>query len=200
MAHQWYGNLLTVAGRFADAEREFRLAQETDPLSLIASAAHGWTLYYAGRHVAAIEQVRTTLALNDRYSLAHLWGGWALEALGRNEEAVAWLRRADELAGHSDLTRLALAHGLAASPGGRDSALAILGAMESRARRGEYVPAYEIAKVHLALGDRAQALRWLERAVADRSHSRAFLRVDPQLRALTGDARFERLVSATLAR
>jgi TolB-like protein/DNA-binding SARP family transcriptional activator/Tfp pilus assembly protein PilF len=200
VAHQWYGNLLTVSGRFADAEREFRLAQETDPLSLIASAAHGWSLYYAGRYVAALEQVRTTLALNDRYSLAHLWGGWALEALGRNAEAIGWLRRADELSGGSDLTRLALAHGLASMPDGRDSALAILGAMDSRGRGGEYVPAYEIAKVHLALGDRAQALRWLERAVADRSHSRAFLRVDPQLRPLAGDARFERLVSATLAR
>lgn len=139
-----------------------------------------------------------TLALNERYALAHLWGGWALEALGRSGEAVTWLRRADEYSGGSDLTRLALAHALAASPDGRDSARAILGAMQARASRREYVPAYEIAKVHLSLGDRAQALRWLERAVEDRSHSRAFFRVDPQLAALKGDPRFERLVASTL--
>jgi tetratricopeptide (TPR) repeat protein len=200
VAHQWYGNLLTVSGRFADAEREFSLAQETDPLSLIASAARGWTLYYAGRHAAAVEQLRTTLALNERYSLAHLWGGWALEALGRHDEAVAWLRRADALADGSDITRLAIAHALAATPAGRDSARAILVAMESRARAGEYVPAYEIAKVHLALGDRAQALRWLRRAVEDRSHSRAFLRVDPQLTPFRGTPEFERLVVSILPR
>lgn len=197
-AHQWYGNLLTVSGRFADAERQFRLAQETDPLSLIASAAHGWSLYYAGRHEAALEQVRMTLALNERYGLAHLWGGWALEALGRDAEAVDWLRRADLHSGGSDLTRLALAHALAASATGSDSARAILGAMQARVDRREYVPAYEIGKVHLALGDRAQALRWLERAVADKSHSRAFLRVDPQLAPLRGDPRFQRLVESVL--
>ena len=197
-AHQWYGNLLTVSGRFADAERQFRLAQETDHLSLIASAAHGWSLYYAGRHEAALEQVRMTLALNDRYGLAHLWGGWALEELGRNEEAVDWLRRADLHSGGSDLTRLALAHALAASATGSDSARAILDAMQTRVDRREYVPAYEIGKVHLALGDRAQALRWLARAVEDKSHSRAFLRVDPQLAPLREDPRFQRLVEAAL--
>ena len=198
VAHQWYGNLLTVAGRFAHAEREFRLAQETDPLSLIASAAHGWSLYYAGRYAAAIEQVRTTLQLNERYGLAHLWGGWALEALDRDAEAVAWLRRADELSGGSDITRLALAHALASTASGKDSARTILDAMQARASRGEYVPAYEVAKVHLALGDRAQALRWLQRAVEDKSHSLAFLRVDPQLESLRGDPQFERLVASVL--
>lgn len=199
VAHQWYGNLLTAAGRFADAEREIRLAQETDPLSLIASAAHGWTLYYAGRHTAALEQLRTTLQLNEQYGLVHLWGGWALEALGRTSEALVWLRRADEISGGSDLTRLALAHALAATPEGRDSARVIVGAVQARANRGEYVPAYEVAKVHLALDDRATAMRWLRRAVEDRSHSRAFLRVDPQLAPLRGDAQFEQLVATTLA-
>ncbi|MGH7638859.1 MAG: BTAD domain-containing putative transcriptional regulator, partial [Gemmatimonadaceae bacterium] len=198
VAHQWYGNLLTVAGRFAHAEREFRLAQETDPLSLIASAAHGWSLYYAGRYAAALEQVRTTLQLNERYGLAHMWGGWALEALDRHAEAVTWLRRADELSGGSDITRLALAHALASTADGRDSARAILDAMQSRATAGGYVPAYEVAKVHLALGDRAQALRWLGRAVEGKSHSRAFLRVDPQLGPLRGEPQFERLVASTL--
>ena len=57
------------------------------------------------------------------------------------------------------------------------------------------MPAYEIAKVHLALGERESALIWLERAVEDRSHSRAFLKIDPQLAALRGNARFNALVN-----
>ena len=56
------------------------------------------------------------------------------------------------------------------------------------------MPAYEIGKVHLALGDRASALRWLEQAAEDRSHSRAFLLVDPQLASLREDPRFKALV------
>ena len=201
-AHQWYANLLTVAARFDEAEREMRLAQETDPLSLIASAALGWSFYYGGRYADAVDQCRRTLALDPDYVLAHLWGGWAHEALGRRAEARAWIGRAVQLSGGSDLTRLALAHLLAgsASSADRDTARAIVRSVESRASRGEYVPSYEVAKVHLALGDRDEALRWLERAVEERSHSRAFLRVDPQWAMLRGTARFEGLVERAVPR
>lgn len=194
-AHQWYANLLTVAGRFVEAEREMRLAQETDPLSLIASAAMGWSLFFSQQYAAALEQCRKTLALDPNYTLAHLWGGWALDALGRAPEARDWIGRAVQLSRGSDVTRLALAHAWAGSGHGRDSARTVLGELHARAARGDYVPAYEIAKVHLALGDRAQALRWIEQAVADRSHSRAYLRVDPHLATLRGDPRFEQLVA-----
>ncbi len=61
------------------------------------------------------------------------------------------------------------------------------------ALHGRYLPAYELAKVHLALGERDAALQWLERALADRSHSIAFLGVDPQLDALRSDPRFKAL-------
>ena len=193
-AHQWYANLLTVAARFDEAEREMRLAQEADPLSLIANAALGWSYYFAGRSEDALEQCRRTLALDADYQLAHLWGGWALESMGRLVEARAWIERAGTLAGGDIRTRLALARTLASlSP---DSARAILRDAERLAARGDYIPSYEVAKVHLALGNRDSALRWLERAVEERSHSVAFLRVDPQLAALRRDERFERLAAS----
>jgi len=81
----------------------------------------------------------------------------------------------------------------------RDSARTILREIESLAAGGEYVRSYEIGKVHLALGDRGKALDWLERAYEEKSHSRAFLRVDPQLATLRGDARFEKVVKRTMA-
>jgi TolB-like protein/DNA-binding SARP family transcriptional activator/Tfp pilus assembly protein PilF len=195
-AHQWYANLLTVAGRFDEAARAMRRAQEADPLSLIANAALGWTLFYAGDYSAALKQCRSTLALDPNYVLAHLWGGWALEALGQSREAREWIGRAIEIAPGNELTRLSLAHLLAGAPSDaeRDSARMILRDIEGRSLAGTYVPSYEIAKVYLALGERAEALRWLERAVDERSHSRAFLRVDPQLGAIRGDAQYERLV------
>jgi TolB-like protein/DNA-binding SARP family transcriptional activator len=199
-AHQWYANLLTVAGRFDEAEREMRLAQETDPLSLIANAALGWSFFYGERYEAALDQCRETLALNPDYELAHLWGGWALTELGRTKEAREWIGRAVSLSKGSDLTRLALALVLARSPETRDSALAIASELASRAAKGEYVPSYEVGKLYSALGDRATALRWLERAIEERSHSRAFLRVDPQLAPFRGDERFERLVARAFGR
>ncbi|HUF28471.1 MAG TPA: tetratricopeptide repeat protein [Gemmatimonadaceae bacterium] len=200
-AHQWYANLLTVAGRFDEAEREMRMAQEADPLSLIANAALGWSYYYAGRYDDALEQCQRTLALNADYQLAHLWGGWALEALGRSDEGREWLGRAVALSGASVLTRLALAHALAGSESAplRDSARAIVGEIEALRSRGDYIPAYEISKVHLALGDRSTALQWLELARVERSRSMALLRVDPQLGPLRGDPRFVRLLNRAFA-
>lgn len=199
-AHQWYANLLTVAGRFAEAERELRLAQEADPLSLIANAALGWSWFYAGRYEQALEQSRKTLSLDPGYQLAHLWGGWALDRLGRTTDARAWIGRAVEHSPRADLARLSLAYVQARTPPTRDSARIILDEFTARASRGEYVPSYEIAKVYATLGELTPAVRWLERAIAERSHSRAFLRVDPQLEPLRGDARFERLVAQLFAR
>jgi TolB-like protein/DNA-binding SARP family transcriptional activator/Tfp pilus assembly protein PilF len=201
-AHQWYANLLTVAGRFKEAEDEMRLAQETDPLSLIANAALGWSFYYAGRYADALEQCRRTLALNADYYLAYLWGAWALEASGRRSEAREWIGRAENVSPGSDLTRLTLAHLLAGSAthAERDTARAIVRDVERRSARGEYVASYEVAKVHLALGDRGAALQWLQRAIDERSHSRAFLRVDPHWASLRGDTAFERLVASVFGR
>jgi TolB-like protein/DNA-binding SARP family transcriptional activator len=196
-AHQWYANLLTVAARFDEAEREFRASQEADPLSLIAQAALGWSYYYAGNYEAALEQCRRTIAINPDFELAHLWGSWVLIELGRAGEAREWSERAVEMSKQSPLTRLALAYvrGRSGSEADKAAARAVVREMESRRSRGEYLPAYEIAKVHLALGDRAAALAWLKRTVEDGSHSRAFFRVDPQLALLRGDPRFELLVA-----
>lgn len=53
-----------------------------------------------------------------------------------------------------------------------------------------YLPSYELAKLHLALGEPDAAIDWLRRAHAERSHSVVFLHVDPQLDALRRDPRF----------
>jgi TolB-like protein/DNA-binding SARP family transcriptional activator/Tfp pilus assembly protein PilF len=192
-AHQWYANLLTATGRFQEAEREMRVAQERDPLSLIANAALGWVFYYAGDLDRAIAQCDRTLELSRDFELAHLWKGWALEASGRRTEAIASIEEAVRLSHGATLPVLSLAHALASS-GAHDSARRVLAGVEAKAA-GRYLPSYETAKVHLALGDRNAALRWLERAFEERSHSMAFLRVDPQLAPLRADPRFVRLVS-----
>ena len=63
--------------------------------------------------------------------------------------------------------------------------------------RPDYLPAYEMAKLHLALGERAEALDWLRRAYDQRSHSLVFLAVDPQLEPLRDDREFRDLLVKT---
>lgn len=190
-AHQWYGNLLTAAGRFEAAEHEMRHAQQLEPLSVIASAALGWSLYHAGRYEDALEQYRITLALDPNFELAYLWSGWALEALGRYDEALRMLEDAAKRSGGSGISLASLAR-LRALRGERTQAELILTQLKNS--KG-YVPAYEISKAWFALGASDEADRWLQRAFEQRSHSLVFLRVDPQLAKHRQEPAFVRVVA-----
>src|SRR5690606_35411257 len=136
-------------GRFDEAEREMRLAQETDPLSLIADAALGWVFYFAGDDEAASEQCRKTLELDADYAVAMLWSGWALEEHGRVDEAIDQYTLAVSSTNSSTIyvAALARAHAIA---GNRTSAEELLRGIEARDRTGGYVPSYEVAKIHEA--------------------------------------------------
>jgi TolB-like protein len=192
VAHQWYGNLLAVNGRFDEAVAAMRRAQSLDPLALIGHAAEGWVLMHARQYDRAAEHLRRVLERDSTYFLAQLWLGQALELGGRPADAVAVLRAALRTAPHSVLAQAALARALARA-GDATEAHGILAALEARSGR-EYVASYEIAVVHAALGDGAAALARLERALDDRAHAIAFLDVDPRLDPLRGDPRFQRLV------
>jgi TolB-like protein/Tfp pilus assembly protein PilF len=193
--HQWYANFLTAMGRFDEAVREMRAAQELDPLSLIANAALGWVLYYAGDYAEATDQLSRTLELNPDFQLAYLWRGLVRLEAGESAAAFADVERAVALSGGAAISKAALAYAHAVV-GEKPRALELVRELEDRAGQG-YAPSFEIAKIHEALGDRAAALRWLERAYEERAHSIAFLAVDPQLRGLRGEPAFERLLRRT---
>jgi TolB-like protein/DNA-binding SARP family transcriptional activator/Tfp pilus assembly protein PilF len=192
-AHQWYANFLTAMSRFDEAEREMRRAQELDPLSLIANAALGWVYYYAAAFDKSVEQCRQTLELDPQYAVALLWSGWALQELGRFPEAIDHHRKAVALTSGGALYVASLARAHAAA-GDRPNAMKLLRELETRSQRGQYVPAYELAKIHAALGDHDRAFDSLGRALKQRAHSMVFLEVDPQLRSLRDDPRYAGLV------
>lgn len=192
IGHQWQGNFLTAMGRFDEAVAAMRRAQEVDPLSLIARAALGWVHYYQRDFDAAVEQCRRTIELNPDFELAHLWAGWADEAAGRYASALEHLAAAVKLSsgGAVALASLGRAQALAGDPGAARGTLARL-----HQAHASYLPAYELAKLHLALGEPDAAIDWLRRAHAERSHSIVFLHVDPQLDALRRDPRFTELAA-----
>lgn len=190
-AHQWYANHLTAMGRFDEAEQAMRRAMELDPLSLIANAALGWVYYHAGDYASAIEQFDRTLELDPTFGLAYLWKGLAHEQLGRSDEAIRLLEKSLALSPGSVVVVAALAHANATA-GRRERATELLRGLLAADER--YVPAFEVAKVHLGLGETDAALDWLEKAYEQRSHSMAFLKVDPQLAPLRTHPRFRELL------
>ena len=189
VAHQWYANHLVARGRFDEAAREMTHARELNPLSLIANGALGWVYFFAHRYEDAIAQCDLALEMAPDWDLCHIWSGQAFEQLGRRDDAIASLQRAVELSGGSGISVAALARAYATF-GEPERARELLAEMLAA---GEYRPSYEIAKVYVALGEHDRAIDWLERAYEEHAHSMAFLKVDPQLEPLHGNARFERL-------
>ena len=193
-AHQWYANHLVAMGRFDEAERAMNRARETNPLSLIANGALGWVYYHAGRFEEAVRQCDLALEMDPEWDLGHLWRGLALERMGLAREAIVSLERAVELSDGSGISVAALAQARA-SAGDDAAARADLAALLSERHDGAYRPSFEIAKVHVALRDYEEAIRWLERAYDERSHSMVFLEVDPQLAGVRSERAFHDLVA-----
>src|SRR2546421_735968 len=65
-----------------------------------------------------------------------------------------------------------------------------------RLAKERYVTPYGVALVHAGRGDNDQALAWLVRALADRSHWLVWLKLDPRLDALRSDRRYTELLQA----
>jgi hypothetical protein len=65
----------------------------------------------------------------------------------------------------------------------------------TEAARTRYVQPYAFALIYLALGEKDQAVDWLERGTRDRGGTYlAFIKVDPFFDPLRGDPRFEAVV------
>ena len=193
IAHQQYGNnTLAALGRFDDAIVEGKRAVELDPLSLVINTDLGSDYYYARRYDEAIAQLRKTLEMDPGFYIAHLVLGQVLDAKGARDAAIVECQKARGLNDDpSVLGVLARAYGLS---GNKMEAEKILDQLKKLSQE-RYVSAYSFALTYLGLGDKEEALRWLEQSYQDRAGSDVgFIRVDPLLDPLRGDPRFEALV------
>src|SRR6266446_8688653 len=192
-AHHWYGESgLTPLGQFEDAIAELKRALELDPLSVIINADVGTVLTSARRYDEAIEQLRKTLEMDPSLYYAHYNLGEALEMKDLTENAIAEYQRAIGL--NNDPVPQALLGHLYAKIGKKNEARQILQQLHESSKQ-HYVSPYLFAMIHIGLGDKDQAIDFLEKTYEDRDgYSIAFVKVDPFLDPLRSDPRFEALV------
>jgi TolB-like protein/Tfp pilus assembly protein PilF len=193
-AHQWYGSSgLAALGRFDEAIVELKRAIELDPLSLVINTDLGNTYYRARRYDEAIDQMRKTLEMDPGFYYAHWNLGSALAAKGALKPAIEEYEKARTLNDDPSMLGL-LAHAYAVS-GNKTEAMKIRDQLEVISKQ-RYVSAYSFALVYLGLGDKEEALRWLEKAYEDRAgDALRFIKVEPLLDSLRGNPRFEALVA-----
>jgi serine/threonine-protein kinase len=197
--HQWFGEILEGLGRFDEAVAELRRAQELDPLSLIINSALGDTLGSAGRSKEANEQFRKTLEMDPTFYPTHFMFGQVLELNGDLEAAqIQYAKVSPVDQTPAFLSMMARIHILS---GREDEGRKILAELTDRARNG-YIPAYPLAVIHLALGEKEEALTLLENSSDERGiflGTFGSIKTDKRLDALRGEPRFQKLVEQFLA-
>ena len=77
--------------------------------------------------------------------------------------------------------------------GDKSSARAILRELKG-ASPGKYVPSFDIAATHAALGESDQMLKWLNRACNERNMKVFILNQDPRFDACRGSSEFKKVV------
>src|SRR5439155_1328529 len=134
---------------------------------------------------------RKARALDNTFYSAHRNYGLALELQGKIPEAIAQCEKAAALTDDPiPLGMLGRIYGIA---GRKDEAQKILERLRELRAQG-YTAAYSLALVALGLGDKTEALHWLEEGYRDRDgDALGVIRVDPPLVPLHGDPRFEAL-------
>jgi TolB-like protein len=196
-AYQWYGRLTLLAmGQFDRAMAEAKRAVELDPISPIGRTDVATVYMVARRYDEAIAQLRNTLETDPDFYWAHRQLGLSLELKGAHGDAIVEYQRASEL--NDDPRVLAfIAHAMARI--GRDAEARAILAQLTEASKTRYISGYSFAVIHLALGEKDQALDWLEKDAREQTGFEInFIKVDPYLDPLRGDPRFEPLVQRVI--
>jgi tetratricopeptide (TPR) repeat protein len=189
-AHQMYGRSLSFVGRYRDALRELETARELDPLSVPINAYIGQVHLHARQYDLAAEYLAKALRIDSSHVLALHNLGELFLAQGRWMEAVQALERS--VAGSADpsshyLAMLACGY---ARVNRRAEATRILEDLERRSSERR-ASAFDLASLHVALGDRERALARLERGLAERDYWMVEIESWPWLDPLRPDPRYQ---------
>ena len=157
-------------------------AVENDPLSAEAYFFLGMIFWIAARPIDSEAVLRKALELAPQRAVTRTWLAIALLDQGRAEEAQAELAHEPE-----DWGRLFATSIIHHAAGRHAESLAALN--ELAERRGSDA-AYQVADLHALRGEADSAFEWLERAYDQRDAGIGWTLVDPFLRSLHLDPRW----------
>jgi TolB-like protein/Flp pilus assembly protein TadD len=191
-AHEWYGWLLVTLGRRDEAIAETMKAVQLDPLSPETSATAAQNFYFSHRYEDAIRLLRKVLEREPDYAWGRFMLGVTLKTTGDLTGAITELQKAHKLEGSLPWGTAELAAANFAS-GNRAEGERYMRELREFSKNS-FVPEYNFGYVHLAKGDKEQALRSIEKAYEDRSVWMTFLPVDPEIDSLQSEPRVKNLI------
>ena len=109
LAYHWLSLFLSTRNRHQESIEAIQRARELDPLSLIINQNLGRAYHLAGQYDQAIEHYHRTLALEPGFFSTQAMLAESLTMLSRDDEALAVLQDAEEVAGPRSLLLMVLA-------------------------------------------------------------------------------------------
>jgi eukaryotic-like serine/threonine-protein kinase len=189
--HHGYALLLSALGRHDEAIREMKLAENADPLNVFFKYIVAFSYANAGQYDEALEQWRYLTTLNPNHLQSQIGLAESLTYKGMYQEALAETQKVLEMTKTPPESSLDLAW-VYAMAGRREEAIKILN--ESRKQPEEKLDPVGIARIYAALGDKDQAVFWLEKSIPLRKPGLRWLKVSPEFNKMRDDARFQDLL------
>ena len=191
LAHGEYAWCLVNMGRQGESIGEAKRAVELDPFSEFAILTLVG-MYYEGRQYdQALQHAQKWLEMFPNSPAAYVWLIRILEAMGMYEQEIAAWQREMMLGGEKpgDVAALRRAYNV----GG------IRGAWRWDLERLERLPPEEnaslaIARHYASLGEKDEALDWLEKGYEEHAPGMAMIKVDPSYDSLRSNPRFQDLL------
>jgi TolB-like protein/serine/threonine protein kinase/Tfp pilus assembly protein PilF/class 3 adenylate cyclase/alpha-beta hydrolase superfamily lysophospholipase len=192
IAYHWYSEYLMAMGRADESIAIVKQAQETDPISPVITSTLGFALLFARKYDRAIEQFQKALELDPNHFLSHYRLGHIYSLKGQHREALEAAQKSVALSGSSTETLAGLGQAYAAAGMSEETQKVLDELNESSKER--YVSPYYVAKIYASLGEKEQAVAWLEKGYLERNPDFIELKVEPVLDVLRTDARFRDLL------
>jgi TolB-like protein/Tfp pilus assembly protein PilF len=194
LAHQWYAGYLERTGRIDEGIAEMKVAVELDPLSASTNFELGLAYFFARDYDRAIQQFQKALELEPGFPPALQILLIAYSQKGQHDLALAKIQEVGE-----DNAYLGYAAQVYELAGRREDAKRVLEKLDRRYQKGgigrEYVSAITFAFIYAALGEKNEAIAWLEKGYEERAFHLQFLKVDPRWDKLRDDPRFQELLA-----
>ncbi len=186
-AHNSYGRFLGGRGRFEEAIPLLKRAQQLDPLDLGFRVSAAQLFSAAHRYDEAIEELETALAVNPNFQRPYDYFPEVYERQGLYESAITAYQKIlteEEIAGLEDAYQTL----------GKEGYWGWMLDYFTEMAKQRYVSSLEFARFYAHLGDKDQAMRWLEEGYEKRESILYGLNVDPAFDPLRDDPRFQDLL------
>jgi len=193
-AHHWYATMLMSLGREKESLAEIEKAQELDPQSTAILADKGLIIYHDGQTDQAITQLKQLESAEPAFLSPHNYLA-AIYSGGRDyRNSLAESKEGATLQHDEQRLKIVAAgeRGLAGG-GARGMLTEILKVQKELYAEGK-IPAYELASTYASLGEKQDALKYLQIAYTKHEAAVLAMRIETTFDVLHREKAFRKLL------